>query len=57
MINIVPELYIDPLVYVETTTVSTFSTSTLSSINNLNNNTDFSNLLISVSSKLLSTLN
>jgi hypothetical protein len=34
---IVPELYIDPLAYVETTTFSTFSTSILSSINNLNN--------------------
>ena len=53
----VPELHIDPLAYVETTTFSTFSTSTLLSINNLNNKTNFSNLLISGSSTLLSTLN
>ena len=37
-----PELYIDPLFYVETTTFSTFSTSTQLYMNN--NNTSISNL-------------
>jgi len=61
---IFPELYIDPLFYVETTTFSNFSISTQSymnnnntSISNLNNKTNFTNLLVSGASTLLSSFN
>ena len=52
-----PKLSIDLTGNVNTTTFSSFSTSTLLSIDNLNNKANFSNLIITGASTLLSSFN